>query len=791
MNFSESWLRELINVPVDRDGLADQLTMAGLEVELITDCKGQFSNVIVGKVVGITSHPDAVSLNICQVEIGVDDVKTVICGADNVSSGACYPYAMIGAKLPGEIHIEKRTIKGILSEGMLCSESELGLAESAKGIYQLGKNAVPGMDLQSYLDLDDYMFELSLTPNRGDCLSLMGIVREVAVLNKIIFRTTDITPVPKLINTIRNINITAADACPRYCGRIVENVDATVPTPTLIVERLRRSNIRSINVIVDLTNYIMLELGQPMHAFDNSKLKGDINIRFADKKEELIMLDGESRILSDNTLVIADDSGAIAMAGIMGGEISSVTTDTKTLFLESAFFSPQSIMGRARQYGLHTEASHRFERGVDPELAITAMERLTGILIEICGGNPGPVIHIVKDDYLPYEVKIRLRSSRIEKVLGIKIASTRVTDILTHLGFEVVIKLEEWEVTVPTYRFDISIEVDLIEEIARIYGYNQIIGTSPQINIKMGVLNDDQLRNQLIAHTLMTLGYTEVITYSFIDPCLLDILFPDNAPIQLMNPISADMSVMRQSLWPGLISSLLYNIKRQQTRLKIFEIGHVYQSKDNMIEKRLLSGINYGNYLQKQWGIDDRSSDFYDIKSDIEAILNTYLEIKDLVYKKPQNDTLHTFQSTDIYYNNQKLGVLGALNPRIVGKLGLQKSVFLFELDLSLIPVNKTVKYVKFSKYPSIKRDISIIIDEKVPVFEVINHINSSNIASLHNLELFDVYQGEGIDLGKKSLALGLTFQGSSSTLTDEEADIVINNILHSLHEQFKAILRE
>ena len=373
MNFSESWLRELINVPVDRDGLADQLTMAGLEVELITDCKGQFSNVIVGKVVGITSHPDAVSLNICQVEIGVDDVKTVICGADNVSSGACYPYAMIGAKLPGEIHIEKRTIKGILSEGMLCSESELGLAESAKGIYQLGKNAVPGMDLQSYLDLDDYMFELSLTPNRGDCLSLMGIVREVAVLNKIIFRTTDITPVPKLINTIRNINITAADACPRYCGRIVENVDATVPTPTLIVERLRRSNIRSINVIVDLTNYIMLELGQPMHAFDNSKLKGDINIRFADKKEELIMLDGESRILSDNTLVIADDSGAIAMAGIMGGEISSVTTDTKTLFLESAFFSPQSIMGRARQYGLHTEASHRFERGVDPELAITAI----------------------------------------------------------------------------------------------------------------------------------------------------------------------------------------------------------------------------------------------------------------------------------------------------------------------------------------------------------------------------------------------------------------------------------
>jgi phenylalanyl-tRNA synthetase beta chain len=791
MKFSESWLRKLINVPVDRDGLADQLTMAGLEVELITDCKGKFSNVIVGKVIEIKSHPDADSLKICQVEVGIDDVKTVICGADNVSCGVCYPYAKVGANLPGEVHIEKRTIKGVLSEGMLCSESELGLAESAKGIYQLGENAVPGMDLQSYLDLDDNIFELSLTPNRGDCLSLMGIAREVAVLNQMKFCSTDIIPVSKLIGTTRNINISAADACPRYCGRIVENVDATVPTPTLILERLRRSNIRTINVIVDLTNYIMLELGQPMHAFDNNKLKGDINIRFADKKEELIMLDGETRNLSDNTLVIADDSGAIAMAGIMGGENSSVTTETKSLFLESAFFSPQFIMGRARQYGLHTEASHRFERGVDPELATIALERLTGILIEICGGNPGPVIHTMKHDYLPKEVKITLRASRIEKVLGVKIATSRVTDILQHLGFEVVIKLEDWEVIVPTYRFDISIETDLIEEIARIYGYDQILGTSPQVDMKIGVLNDDQLRNQFIAHTLTTLGYTEVITYSFIDPCLLDILFPDNSPIKLMNPISADMSVMRQSLWPGLISSLLYNIKRQQTRLKLFEIGHVFQATDTMTEKRLLSGINFGNYFQKQWGEDERLSDFYDMKSDIEAIVNPYLNVKDLVYKNQQNNTLHTFQSAEIYYNNQKLGVLGALNPRILGKLGLQKPVYMFELDLSLIPATKTVKYLKFSKYPSIRRDISIIIDEKVPVFDVINHISSSDIVSLHNLELFDVYQGEGIDLGKKSLALGLTFQGSSSTLTDEEADIVINNILHSLHEQFKAILRE
>jgi phenylalanyl-tRNA synthetase beta chain len=791
MKFSESWLRELINVPVDRDGLADQLTMAGLEVELITNCKGDFSNVIVGKVIEIKSHPNAESLKICQVQIGIDDVKTVVCGADYVLCGACYPYAMVGANLPGGIHIEMRTIKGIPSEGMLCSESELGLAEYAKGIYQLGANAVPGIDLQSYLELDDYMFELSLTPNRGDCLSLMGIAREVAVLNQIKFFFTDIAPVSKIISTTRNINITAANACPRYCGRIVENVDATVATPTFIVERLRRSNIRSINVIVDLTNYIMLELGQPMHAFDDSKLRGDINIRFADNKEELTMLDGETRNLTDNTLVIADESGAIAMAGIMGGETSSVTTDTKSLFLESAYFSPQSIMGRARQYGLHTEASHRFERGVDPELAILALERLTGILTELCGGNPGPVIHMMKADYLPQEIKITLRSSKLEKVLGVNITTTRVTEILQHLGFEVVQNLNEWEVTVPSYRFDISIETDLIEEIARIYGYDQIIGITPQVNMKMGVLNNDQRRNQSVAHTLTTLGYREVITYSFIDPSLLDILFPENSPIQLLNPISADMSVMRQSLWPGLLKSLLYNIKRQQTRLKLFEIGHVFQTKNNMTEKRLLSGINFGNYLQKQWGTDERLSDFYDIKSDVEAILNPYVDIKDICYKNLQINALHAFQSAEIYYDNRKVGVLGALNPRILGKLGLQKPVLLFELDLSLIPANKTVKYVKFSKYPSIRRDISIIIDEKVPVIEVINYINRSNIVSLHNLELFDVYQGEGIDIEKKSLAMGLTFQGSSSTLTDEEVDIVIHDILHSLHEQFRAILRE
>jgi phenylalanyl-tRNA synthetase beta chain len=791
MKFSESWLRELINVPVDRDGLADQLTMAGLEVELITNCKGDFSNVIVGKVIEIKSHPNAESLKICQVQIGIDDVKTVVCGADYVLCGACYPYAMVGANLPGGIHIEMRTIKGIPSEGMLCSESELGLAEYAKGIYQLGANAVPGIDLQSYLELDDYMFELSLTPNRGDCLSLMGIAREVAVLNQKKFFFTDIAPVSKIISTTRNINITAANACPRYCGRIVENVDATVATPTFIVERLRRSNIRSINVIVDLTNYIMLELGQPMHAFDDSKLRGDINIRFADNKEELTMLDGETRNLTDNTLVIADESGAIAMAGIMGGETSSVTTDTKSLFLESAYFSPQSIMGRARQYGLHTEASHRFERGVDPELAILALERLTGILTELCGGNPGPVIHMMKADYLPQEIKITLRSSKLEKVLGVNITTTRVTEILQHLGFEVVQNLNEWEVTVPSYRFDISIETDLIEEIARIYGYDQIIGITPQVNMKMGVLNNDQRRNQSVAHTLTTLGYREVITYSFIDPSLLDILFPENSPIQLLNPISADMSVMRQSLWPGLLKSLLYNIKRQQTRLKLFEIGHVFQTKNNMTEKRLLSGINFGNYLQKQWGTDERLSDFYDIKSDVEAILNPYVDIKDICYKNLQINALHAFQSAEIYYDNRKVGVLGALNPRILGKLGLQKPVLLFELDLSLIPANKTVKYVKFSKYPSIRRDISIIIDEKVPVIEVINYINRSNIVSLHNLELFDVYQGEGIDIEKKSLAMGLTFQGSSSTLTDEEVDIVIHDILHSLHEQFRAILRE
>ncbi len=792
MRISEAWLREFVDANLSTEQLSDYLTLAGLEIEAVDKISVDFSDVVVAKVLSSEKVSGADKLLICQIDDGTNEIKQAICGADNVRDNHFYPYAKVGSSIAGGQIIEKKTIRNIASEGMLCSAKELGLSDTSSGLYEIDKNVAPGLALQECLSMDDMVFDISITPNRGDCLSVIGLARELSVLTRSNFKEIVASPVEVNIDDIVKINIAEFAACPRYCGRVIKGIDANAVTPVWVQERLRRSGIRSINIVVDFSNYVMLEMGQPMHAFDLQKLSGEISVRLAKKQEKLDLLDGEEYLLKENTLVISDDSGAIAMAGIMGGEATGVTQDTKSVFLESAYFSPAHIMGRARQYGLHTDASHRFERGVDPQPAEMALERLSSLLIEFCGGNAGPIVNVSSEKNLPDRQSISLRKVQVKRLLGIKISDSRIGEILENLGFGLTVNDIGWLVTVPSYRFDIESEVDLIEEIARIHGYDQINESLPAVRMNLAKKHDRQRIHLSLVHAMTDMGYTEVINYSFVDKSFQAKISGDADELCLLNPISSELAVMRKSLLPGLLSTLQFNVKRQQNRLRIFEIGRCFNLENGQIqEDKLLSGLAYGNIDKKQWGTDEITSDFYHIKSDVESILGQFLDAKALSYENSDIQALHPHQNAKIFYKNQNIGYIGMVNPQIQQSLELVSPTFIFELDIAGLPAEKSLKYVKISKYPSIRRDISIIVDEKLPAINVINCIEQEVAGLLDNLELFDVYQGEGIDLEKKSLALGLTFRRSSSTLTDEEADVVISNVLISLHNQFGAILRE
>ena len=790
MKFSENWLRELVNLPVSTEKLVDQLTMAGLEVETVISCRPDFKGVIVALVKQVSSHPESDKLTICRVEAGKGKEAIIVCGAPDIEAGNYYALAAPGAVLPNNKKISVAAIKNIKSEGMLCSGAELELSENRDELLKLGDDARPGMDLVEYLALDDHSIELSLTPNRGDCLSLTGIAREVAVLNRLKFKRSLIQPVPSTIKDSRKIKLDAVEACPRYAGRIIKNVNNKKPAPAWLTERLRRSGIRSINAVVDITNYVMLELGQPMHAFDDDKLKGNISVRYADAGEKLSLLDGQEKTLSPDTLVIADEQGALAMAGIMGGLATSVTVGTQNIFLESAYFSSQAIAGRARKYGLHTDSSHRFERGVDSTLQKEAVERASRLILKYCGGEPGPTLDIRVKKAIPAQIIVPLRLEKIRQLLGVAIPAGRVKEVLQLLGFKLTGKNGRWRVHVPSHRFDIRIEADLIEEVARIYGYAEIPSTSPKAPLCLEAEIDPARRYEEMMTRLVQRGYYEAITYSFVDPGLQASLLGRDDGIRLLNPISSEMAVMRQSLWPGLLQALLYNIHRQQQRVRLFEHARVYRGSDEPEQVSVLGGIVYGNNYPKQWDIKGNSSDFFDLKADIEALLKAGPG-RTLAYHQAGHPALHPGQSAEIMYDDQKVGWLGMLHPAHLQALAIPAPVGLFELELPLIPAKYTVKFTEISKFPSIRRDLSVLLDEDIPVQNVANQIKRVAKDLLNNLELFDVYRGEGIDLGKKSLALGLTFQRSSSTLIDEEIDTIIKNILTSLQQEFGATLRE
>ncbi|MDZ7804435.1 phenylalanine--tRNA ligase subunit beta [Thiohalophilus sp.] len=810
MKFSEKWLREWVNPEIDTGALAHQLTMAGLEVDAIEPVAGQFDHVVVGEVIKLEPHPDADKLRVATVNVGADEPLQIVCGAANVREGLKAPTALVGAKLPGDLKIKKSKLRGVPSQGMLCSEKELGLADSAEGLMELPNEAPVGASLRDYLQLDDVTIELGLTPNRGDCLSVAGIAREVGVLNKLSIQGPDMGRRDAQILDVQikdtlSVALEAPGACPQYAGRVLRGIDPTARTPLWLAERLRRSGLRSLGPVVDVTNYVLLELGQPMHAFDLGKLHGGIHVRYANAGESLTLLDEQMIELDDETLVIADDETPVALAGIMGGADSAVGEGTVDIFLESAYFAPQAIAGKARGYGLHTDSSHRFERGVDPQLQVSALERATALLQAICGGEAGPVVHVQQADQLPVRTPVRLRRVRIARVLGADIPVDSVEDILQRLGMKVRnpdrdegrgTRDEEnrvWEVTPPSFRFDINLEVDLIEELGRIYGYDNLPASRPRITLAMGARPETRLKPADYKRLLVDLGYQEAVTYSFVDPKLQQQLDPQGTALMLANPISAEMAAMRTSLWPGLLQTALYNLNRQQDRVLLFEQGLKFIIQDTELKQEpVLAGLLTGSLLPPQWGSPARQADFFDCKGHVEQLLARTGHGEQFRFEPDDSHpALHPGQAAVIRHSDRVVGRLGALHPALQQQLGLSQRVYLFEIDQGILTERRLPAFVSLSKYPSIRRDIAIVVDENIGAQKVKDCIEKAASGWLRNIELFDVYVGEGIDSGRKSLALGLTLQDLSRTLKDKDVESELSSILTALDRELGATLRE
>ncbi len=793
MKFSEQWLREWVNPPLSTEQLSTQLTMAGLEVDAIEAVAGEFTHVVVAEVLKVEPHPDADKLRVCQVNIGKTESVTIVCGAANVRQGLRVPAALIGAQLPGDLKIKKSKLRGVESHGMLCSAKELGVAEQAEGLLELPLDAPVGQDIRAYLKFDDVSIELGLTPNRSDCLSVLGIAREVAALNKLELKRPEIKPVSVTSKDVLPVMLEAKADCPRYAGRIIRGINPAAETPIWMQEHLRRSGLRSLGPVVDVTNYILLELGQPMHAFDLQKISDRIMVRHARKGEQIKLLDGQTIALSEGTLVITDAKQVLAMAGVMGGDSSAVSDVTRDIFLESAFFSPLAIAGRARSYGLHTDSSHRFERGVDPVLQVQALERASALLLEIIGGKAGPVVEVAESTLLPLRSPITLHPSRIEKVLGIAMSPEQVEDILSRLGMNLVVVGQDWQVTPPSHRFDMSIEEDLIEELGRVYGYNQLPNTRPQGQMRIGARPESRLNPRQLRRLLVDRGYQEAITYSFVSEDLQAKLDPEHTPVALANPISAELSMMRTSLWPGLVQALQYNLNRQQSRVALFEVGLRFIKADSGLrQEKVVAGVVTGSRYPKQWGLPATMVDFHDLKGDVEAVLAMTAEAQAYTFSAKPHPVLHPGQSALISHEKKgDVGWVGALHPGLIKELGLSQQVYLFELPLSAMATTRVPAFEPLSRFPAIRRDLAIVVDRTISALNVQETIKKSAPGTLTNLELFDIYTGEGIDSGRKSLALGLTFQDLSRTLTDNDIETAMGRILGVLKSELKATLRE
>lgn len=795
MKFSELWLREWVNTTLDSDALSNQITMAGLEVDGVEPVSGAFTGVVVGEVVECGQHPNADKLRVTKVNVGGDRLLDIVCGAPNCRQGLKVAVATVGAVLPGDFKIKAAKLRGEPSEGMLCSFSELGISDDHSGIIELPQDAPVGTDIREYLKLDDNTIEISVTPNRADCLGIIGVARDVAVLNQTELNVPEIAPVEATISDVLPIQVDAPEACPRYLGRVVKGINVKAPTPLWMKEKLRRCGIRSIDAVVDVTNYVLLELGQPMHAFDKDRIEGGIVVRMAKEGETLVLLDGSEAKLNADTLVIADHNKALAMGGIFGGEHSGVNDETQNVLLECAFFSPLSITGRARRHGLHTDASHRYERGVDPALQYKAMERATRLLIDICGGEAGPVIDVTNEATLPKRATITLRRSKLDRLIGHHVADAQVTDILTRLGCEVTEGQDEWKAVAPSWRFDMEIEEDLVEEVARVYGYNNIPDEPVQAGLVMGSHREADLSLKRVKTMLNDKGYQEVITYSFVDPKLQQLIHPGQEALILPSPISSEMSAMRLSLWTGLLGTIVYNQNRQQNRVRIFESGLRFvpdtQANLGIRQDLMLAGAISGNRFEEHWDLAKGTVDFYDMKGDLEAILDLTGKLSEIEFRAEAIPALHPGQSAAIYLDGKRVGFIGVVYPELERKLDLNGRTIVFELEWNPVADRVIPQAQDVSRFPANRRDIAVVVAENVPAADILAECKKVGVNQVVGVNLFDVYRGKGVAEGFKSLAISLILQDTSRTLEEEEIAATVAKCVEALKERFQASLRD
>ncbi|EHU1306331.1 phenylalanine--tRNA ligase subunit beta [Acinetobacter baumannii] len=791
MKISENWLRTWVNPAIDSDTLSDQLTMLGLEVDELAPVAKPFTGVVVGEVLTVEQHPDADRLRVTTVNIGSGEPLQIVCGAPNVRAGMKAPVATIGAILPGDFKIKKGKLRGVESQGMLCGASEIDLEDKIDGLLELPDDAPVGVNIREYLKLDDNVIDISITPNRGDCFSIRGIAREVAVINQLQMNEPEIKSVDATITDEKKVVI-STDGAPRYLGRVIKNVNVKAATPEWMEQALARSGIRTHSILVDVTNYVLMELGQPMHAFDLAKIEGTVHVRQAQPQEKLQLLNDQEVELQDDVMVIADDQKALAIAGIMGGLASSVTDDTTDIFLESAFFAPLAIAGRARRFGLHTDSSQRYERGVDFELPLIAMNRASQLIQELAGGEFGPITVAEKSDLLPKREAIELKQAQVDQLLGYKVAAEFITDALTRLGCEVTIQADgEWSVVPPSHRYDMAIYQDLIEEVARIDGYDNIQISLPSMDVQLAKYQD-RFEIAQLRQTVVTLGYQEAISFSFADAKLEKQLNPQVSPLMLANPISSDLAAMRSTLLSSLIPCVQYNLNRQQSRVRFFELGLRFDyQKANSIQdlKQIptLALVAVGSREPESWHAKPQPMDFFDFKGEVEEILAAG-RVK-VEYVRSERPWLHPGQSAEILVDGQSIGYLGRLHPSLENELDLS-TTWVAELDQAAVLQSYVSNFTELSRFPSVRRDIALLISDNINVRDIQQLIEKTGGELLDSTWLFDVYTGQGVEEGKRSLAFALLWQHPSRTLEDAEIKSGMDNIIQVLENTYQATLR-
>jgi phenylalanyl-tRNA synthetase beta chain len=788
MKASISWLKSLCPTDLSIDDIVRRLTMAGLEVDGVEPASKPWTHVVVGEVLSVTQHPDADKLNVCEVTDG-ESTYQVVCGATNVRAGLKVPFARVGAVIGDDFRIQQAKLRGVDSHGMLCGADELGLSDERDGLMELPDHVVTGSDVADLLSLPDHVVEVDLTPNRGDCLSITGLARELGVLSQTTVRTVDCEAVAPESDETHDVHLSAPEGCPCYVGRVIEHVDVTKPTPMWMVERLRRSGIRSIDAIVDITNYVMLELGQPMHAFDRDQLVGEIDVRMAHPGEQLVLLDGKTLTLSDDVLVIADQEKALALAGIMGGEHSGISERTTTVFLESAYFDPITIAGKARRYGLHTDASARFERGVDWQLAERACQRATALILDICGGVPGPVMITDNEQALPTLQVVTLTHARIKQQLKIELASETIQQMLQALGFDVDVTSDGFRCVAPSWRFDIAIEQDLIEEIARIYGYNNLPTSLPAQALTMAAVPEAETPLMRLKHYLVDQDVQEAVTYSFVDPAMQALLGDGVQGVRLANPIASNLAEMRRSLMPGLVEAVRHNVNRQASRVRVFETGQCFVSSGDQLDQSERLGIAlYGQQAPLHFS-GDRLVDFFDLKGIVDG-LGMVNGGGSLSWSSGEHPALAPGQTARVSMNGQSIGIVGRLHPRLARELDLPKPLFLADLNLSPLLSGQVTAFKAISRYPRVLRDLAVVVDDSIAWQQIVDAVESLGDSRIQSVELFDVYRGTGVPEGCQSLALSLSLQDPEKTLDDVAIQEMVDQVVRTLGEQTGAELR-